>query len=367
MRSVFIGFRKGAYNEVIVCFMTLQMMLSQTVFSAAQHFFELMILLSLSIILLLRNKYEIDEVLLLVVFIFSQIGSFFLNDLHAFLLNFKQLGLAVLSVLYCRKYVSDSVMLHSIFALCLFLVLAQYFFTDRFPLPVGAYLTTMKDWMNYHPLGLFFNYHLSSYFLSVCLIGYAVRKRLFFLDYYVVYLMGVKTTLISFFMQKLILYSFPFVRCIRWYFIQVILVLGMVVFASQFSGHAIDILRAVNLYHGTSADIIFAQLLDVDLYLNAISVFPQDIDHFYANNTRDHSAVYGGEDHYNEIFLVALLAQSGVFLGFMFLHFLLKSLPLYRVFILLSIFHFAYILSPLVIYAMYMFMGHTAKNAMHSR
>lgn len=341
-------------NELLVCLMLIHAISVHTVFSTLQHALELILFVLFSL-LLIGKALKKDELLLLYIFIASQIGSLLLNDLGAFLLGFKQMGLAVLAVIYFRRHACQSVFIHGAFFLCLVLVLLQYFVTNGFPLEIDDYLTHMRTWTNYKPLGIFLDYHASAYFLAVCFLGYLLQQRWYLFDFFVLILMDVKTSLISYFGQRVVSLLKIRVPILGSYYLQLILVIAVVSLTILFIPVFIEILTYLNLYHGISADIILSQMADPRTYIDAIHVFPRDIVQYYDLVARDYTGIGGNKGHSNELMLIVIMVQGGCVLAFSYLYFLTKSLPTYRVFIFLTLFHYAYVLTPLIIYTMYMF------------
>ena len=105
--------------------------------------------------------------------------------------------------------------------------------------------------------------------------------------------------------------------------------------------------------------VIAYQIADFNTYIRMITIFPSDITPFVQGGIYDYTGMglEGFAEHGNELFIVTLFVQGGFFLALLYLMFLLKSLPSYQFFILLSIFHYSYLFSPLIIYVFYMFYG----------
>ena len=94
-------------------------------------------------------------------------------------------------------------------------------------------------------------------------------------------------------------------------------------------------------------------IVNPNIYLDAIRFFPYDI-HQY-NDTFRYAAGVHNDTYSGELSLINILVMFGNPIGLFFICYLLKFTPSFRVFIFLSMFHFAPILNPLMIYLVFMF------------
>ena len=184
-------------SSVMVVLMIFQAIVSATVFDRLQIAVELIILLILLALIIMERRLQKEEIGLLAVFLVSQIGSIVINDWATFMLNAKQYGLAVFSLVYYRRHHCRSILIPIVFVLCIILVLLQRFVFHRFPFEIAQYLGTLSNETATRPMGLFLNFHFSAFFLAVCLIGYTNKRSAFFLDYYLLWIVGVRTSIFS--------------------------------------------------------------------------------------------------------------------------------------------------------------------------
>ena len=104
---------------------------------------------------------------------------------------------------------------------------------------------------------------------------------------------------------------------------------------------------------GNSTMIMSELIVNPNIYLDAIRFFPYDI-HQY-NDTFRYAAGVHNDTYSGELSLINILVMFGNPIGLFFICYLLKFTPSFRVFIFLSMFHFAPILNPLMIYLVFMF------------
>jgi hypothetical protein len=337
----------------LVFLMLVQAILSSTVFNGLQVAVELALLLILLIVILIERRLQKEEVILLMLFLFTQMGSFVVNDLGTFMINAKNFGLAVFSLIYFRRHQSESLLIHFAFISCIVLILLQYYVFKAFPIDISKYLGTLSAHVATRPLGLFLSFHFSAFFIAICLIGYTHKRKVFFLDFYILWIIGVKTSFFSYTGQKVIDLINRRVNIFKSELSQWLLFIGAVILMG-ISANLIELfLKNYYIAAVRSGNIILSQLANPLTYLNAIYILP--------SNVLEHDIAFssilqkGRHDGINEIALVVYLVQGGFFVTVMYLHILTKTLSNYRMFILLSLLHYSYILSPLLIYTMCMF------------
>lgn len=342
-------------NALLVPLMVISAMLSETTFEIYQRFFELLVL-TILIGSVITQRFNRQELILILVFFVSQIGSVLTNSPSVFMLNAKQLGLAVFAAIYFRRHATNIISIHIAFIVCVALIIFQIF-SGYFPFSISQYMKYLGNDMNARPLGLFINYHYSAFFIAVYLIGFTKKRNLYFLDFLLIYFTGVRTSLLSYIGQKMVsvfgkrfgLGSFKG---------QILLLLAALIVA-------ISSLGLVQLFYerldqqNNSLFVIAYQIADFNTYVRMLTIFPSDMTPFVMGGIYDYTGmgIEGFAEHGNELFIVTLFVQGGFFLALLYLTFLLKTLPSYQFFILLSIFHYSYLFSPLIIYVVYMFDG----------
>lgn len=350
------GPRRYTIDEVVqwllVPLMICASIFAETTFKSLQVSVEFLILIFL-FLMICKDSFSVEELVLLSVFVLVNLGSLMFIEISAFMLNVKQYGLAVLSIVYFKRHVYNSVILHIAFWLCILLVAVQRTL-GYFPLPIAQFITTLGEETEGRPLGLFLNYHFTTFFMSVYLLGYTLRKRMYLLDYVIVSSTNVMTSLVSYTGQKIFnliqaIFNFKSLKA-QLLFVLLIIVcflsaLALIINKIEFSGNT------------TSGLVIFYQLTNPETYMRLLNLLPSDIKLFYKKEIYDYSGtvVEGYVGKGNELFFVTLFLQGGAVLAIVYLRYLLKYLPMYRIFILLSILHYSYLFSPLIIYVACLF------------
>jgi hypothetical protein len=266
------------------------------------------------------------------------------------MLNLKQFGLSILSLIYFKKNPQRSIFLNVAFISCIILMVVQKII-GHFPIPIQHLITTLKDDFEGRPFGLFLNYHFSAFFVAVFLIGYTYNKRSFLIDYVILFYFGVQTSLISYFGQK----QFNFYSKNKKPISLKIIIIYFLFFLFIFLFIVRAILDSIEIPEAAiSGLVIFYQLTDINTYTRILNLFPSDIYEFYKLSLYNFNGTkvegYLGEG--NEISFIQIIIQGGLILGISFLRFLLININIYRVFILLSLIHYSYLYSPLIIYTM---------------
>jgi hypothetical protein len=276
------------------------------------------------------------------------------------MLNVKQFGLPILTLIYFKRRTDNSIFIHLAFLLCIILLVLQKII-GHFPLPASQYMVNLKDEMEGRPLGLFLNYHFSAFFVSTYLLGYTYQKKSYLIDYFIVSLFGVFTSIFSYAGQKI--YNIYFgnrkpLTLVKQYVIYFLSLFSFLFFIrSMLDSFEVPV-------NSVSGLVIFYQLTDIQTYIRTLNLLPSDIYEFYNKDLYDFSGtkIEGYTGAGNEISLIQILVQGGLILGFTFLNFIVKNMSFYRVFILLSLIHYSYLFSPLIIYTMCFFGNNTKSN-----
>ena len=336
-------------NHIVLPLIVITAVSFGTVYEIFQHICELLLILILGSFAV-NYKLEKTEAILVCIFLFSQIGSFFINDFLIFILNAKQFGLAILSILYFRRNSKKSKFIFYTAIVCIFLVFYELL-AGSLPFNIRPHLSTMRDSYGSRPLGLFLNYHFSSFFLAIFFIGYTLRKRIYLLDFLTLITINAKTNLLAYFIHKLSLIRFFnfFVDNYK----KIIFLLIIIFFLLNI--YIDTIIKFFEGYYGFySLYIILKQSIELNSYLEAIYIFPQDLLlHLKKNSLSDFSSLSSIIDfssHASEIEIIRILVQGGIVLAITYLYVFFKTFIKFRIFILITLFHYSFILNPLIIY-----------------
>jgi hypothetical protein len=339
-------------TSLLVPLMIISAILAETVFKGLQILSELFLLTSF-LILILKNKLDRADIYILVIYFSINFFSIFYLSPKTLMLNLKQFGLPILALIYFKRNLSSSKFLPLAFVLCIILMISQRFL-GYFPLPINQYITTLKDDFEGRPLGLFLNYHFSAFFVAVYLIGFTFNRKLYSLDYLVLFFFGVQTSILSYAGQKIFRFFnfFTYFKSLKKTILLFLTTLYFFLFLIRYILDYLDIPEAA-----ISGLVIFYQLTDIQTYIRILNLLPSDIYEFYKQSLYSYTGtkVEGYLAEGNEISFIQIVVQGGLILGLSFLNFILKNVSIYRIFILLSLIHYSYLFSPLIIYTMCFF------------
>ena len=336
-------------SEVIVALAILQMILSATIPSLKifQIPVEIILLLTLSLACA-TIKYDRLQLLLLFVFVFCTAVSFTTTELAVFSVNAKQNGIAVLSLIYFSKVSYKSKLIFPAVVTSILLLILNAL-TPELVRPFIA--LSFNEAFNMSRFGgLFLNAHFNAFFLAVALLYYGQLRHLYGIGAWVIYFTASKFIFVSYILSLLTTLPIRYFRKYhRSFALAIILSLLIgVYFFVNYSDMLIEFFiekNRIEVRHN-SVIVILSQLADPVYYeylLNLLPagqlVIPEDI-------TRPFTFHSGN----NEIGFFALAAQSGIILGGLYLFVLIKHARFYTVFILVSLLHNNFILSPLVVY-----------------
>jgi hypothetical protein len=198
--------------------------------------------------------------------------------------------------------------------------------------------------------GLFLNAHFNAFFLAIALIYYGQKRYLFGLGTYALYFSGSKLVFVSYIAN--VLTTLPLVRYLARYR-QLFLLVTVLLIATAvyiFARYADALVEFLSLQASAESDynslIIIIQLIDPAYYTMLLNPFPSGAIDVSATA----KVIYGNHDGANEIGFFNLATQSGIFLAVTYLCMIIKHARFYAVFILFTLLHNNYILSPLTIY-----------------
>jgi hypothetical protein len=333
--------------------MVLQPLLAFTIFKFPQMIVELA-MLAILLVGVVSSKLLIDEIALLILYLFSQCLSFMFNDSYEFLVGAKQFGLGILSIIYFRRneIKFGQYVLFGIFFINILITLLQYFDVSALKMSYRLILGVFADFEETKHIGLFLNYHFSSFYSAIYLI-YITRTRFLFLTEYIYFLKaGTGTSLVSYIMHGIYMYAIKnkliqelsLGRLILLFVVTVIigvLLVNSYIILIDYSADKIG-------ETGESALVVISQLSDISFYMSFFSFIPIDPTNYVVVNSYDHFTLghHGG----NEVQYLSTVLQAGLPLGVYYFYIVLKRYPLYRVFLLYAMLHYCFILMPLVIY-----------------
>jgi hypothetical protein len=346
--------------EILVLLMSLQIFLSQTVFNFAQESIEIILIITFAL-LLLEKGIPARWFFLFFLFITAQTLSLFLNDVsfNGFMLNTKEYGLALLSIAYFKDNSERSYLLYALFIACITLFLYQKFISISFPIDLSNIHKNLSIFNQIsRPLGVFLDFHTSSFFAATFLIGLSIRHKLFLLDVLIIWIVGVKTQFLAIIGQKLVTIFLKLSYLFSLYWVQVTgLFFSIFVILVYFYPLFLELADISDMSRGSSLEIMISLITNLNVYTSTLEILPRDLDVF---NETTRFYVYDSSGNIirnsiNELMLVDLFVSNGIIIGSIIFFLLTKDFPSFRIFIILTMFHYSNILSPLIIYMMFFF------------
>ena len=341
-----LGFSaKKLMNESIVALAILQMFFSATIPSlkVLQIPVELILFIFL-FVACTTVKFNRWQILLLYVSTVITIASFATTELSVSVVNAKQIGLAVLILLYFSKIKFNSKLILPTVTVSIILLIINKFFPGNLESFIS--LSFNKEFNMSRFGGIFLNAHFNAVFIAIALIYYGQCRRLYGFGVWILYITASKFIFVSYIAH--LLYTNLLARYLSKHsgiFI-LLIILGVFTFVSYADvliNYLIDN-NGVEKKHN-SAIIILYQLIDPAYYKFLLSPLPS----VYSGAPEGAKVLFAGHDGTNEIGLFAFFTQSGFFIALLYLFVLFKHARLYIVFIMVTLLHNNFILSPLCI------------------
>ena len=285
-------------------------------------------------------RFGVRESVLLALLAAATVVSMLINDLAVLLVGIKQFGLAVLCLVYFSRVHFRSRLILPAFMLSILLMLISRVAPSAVePL---IQISRSPEFNESRFGGLFLNTHYNAYFLAVALIYYGYRLRLFGTGYVILFMTGSKFVFVSYLANVAMRYRLVRVltRHPRIVLIATAL-LGAAIWSRRF-----DIIGKLDTVEWMSGYVILSQLFDPKFYHLVLNPFPAD----YLAIVNGLKGDFGLVQYTNEIALFAMCVQGGLILTVAYLAELLKYARHYRTFILVSLLHYGFVLSPLIVY-----------------
>lgn len=333
-------------NECIIVLAMLQVFLASTIPSLERFQIPVEIILITSLLCACTTiKYNRWQISLIIVFLAVTAASFAITDTRTFMVNAKQNGLGVLSLLYFSKVRFKSKIIFPVFMLTLLLVIIHRIDLEvLFPF---IQLAEQKVYNLSRPGGVFLNAHYNGYFMSVAIIYYAYKfgykKTMYGLGLYVMFLTASKTLFLAYLAH--VLSDATFFKYLVKYSLIIIAIVALGIYGIfQYRDVLIDYLNTPR--YGSGA-VLINQLSDPAYYTVLLNPFPGgNIDVSMNAITTIRESVSG----HNEIGYFAFVMRQGIFLAVIYFCMILKNAWFYRVFILFALIHNYFIVSPLIVY-----------------
>ena len=350
LEKYFFISKKNMMNESIIALAILQMFLASTIPSLKVFQAPVEIILLFSLIFSCINvKFYWWEILLVLVFVSVTAVSFLTTELYIFSVNAKQNGLAVLSLLYFSKTTFKSRLILPVVIISVSLIIINRY-SSEILLPFVS-LSFNKEFNLSRFGGLFLNAHFNAFFLAIALIYYGQRRRLYGFGVWILYITASKFIFVSYVVHILYINSIGKYPCKDIRIFVLIIMMSLLVGTYFFVNYAGDFINFLITNNGeeqryNSAIVILSQLVDSAYYKLLLNPFPS----IHPGFPDGAKIPFGRHSGTNEIGLFSFVAQSGFFLAFLYLFFLFKNARFYMVFIIFTLLHNNFILSPLCIF-----------------
>lgn len=341
---------KNSFSYLLAFTMAAVWICSETTFNGVQITLEIFLILML-IYLSFKPKYDFVEISALFVNILLVITTFFILEITLSLIAAKNIILAWLSYLVLSRYELSRGPIFVLTLFCVLLIVVQVYITDRFPFEIQNYLVTSYWLMESRPLGLFLSEQGSAAFLATAFFGYTFTKRFWFFDIFIMAKTGVATMFLAIIISKV----FRWLKFLNRLF-ESNIIFSFVLFFAIFSGlfllkePFLALLYYLDKNSYSSAIIIIDQLFDLEQQINFFQLIPGDIAKFENTLGMPELGYTKYFMEYGAIFFCSLIFV------------LLKSLKSWRVFLIISIFHFTIIHIPLILYILFSFQPYFEKG-----
>lgn len=324
-----------SFKLIVFLLVLLVSFLAGTVFDKLQISLELILIVFL--FFLIRRLVSVSELIIFCLLIIVSFFSFLNNDILVFLLNLKIFLIPLLIIIYFKNKILSVFVINIFFILNLFIVLYQYIFKQYIINVSGFISLSFIEFTESRPLGLFLNFHFSSYFTAICLIYYLKLKSFKFklLGLPVLLMSGSFFTALSYLLSILAKNT--------------LFLLAAVIFIIYINLEFMDILILLPKF--SSFSIILYQIFDSDRY-RVLEFFPQD--YAFINLTWYKIIDYNFYNSRNiilenEIQYFTYIIQGGFLFCFVFFVYFFKKVPDFYFFFLVSMFHYGYALNPLIV------------------
>ncbi len=285
-------------------------------------------------------RFGVWDAALLALLAVMAIVSMMINDLAVLLVGVKQFGLAVLCLIYFSRVRFRSRLIFPAFVISVLLIVISRV-APAIVTPL-IQISRSPEFNESRFGGLFLNTHYNAYFLAVALIYYGYRVRLSGAGPVIIFLTGSKFVFVSYVLN--VAARFRVVRIFTRHprvMLFATVVVGAALWASRFK-----LVGMLNTTEWMSAYVILSQAFDPQFYRLVLNPFPGD----YLAVVNGLQVSYGVAQYTNEIGFFALCIQGGLVLTVAYLAVFLRYARPYRIFILVSLLHYGFVLSPLIVY-----------------
>ena len=334
-------------STLIIMLMVVHMLLASSKFDNLQILVEIVLIIWFSAGLM-AVRFQVKEILLILVYGITLVVSFLVNEPTVALLGGKVMGLGILSILYFSKRKIDPSILRIVFivnmSLTLIWVITGVNLTQSLSDQAGG---SWKE-LTGRPLGLFMSAHVSAYFSAIFLLYFLHRTRSFGLGAILVFSTTSLFTLVAYLSQVLvtilarhiwlIFYSLLAFSCC----IVIIVLINISGSGERLLEVLLSPLSGLFAPHRIMGiGVILNQLFNFEVLIRVFTIFPSD----YRLLLENWTDIFG-----NELILFTYLQHAGVLLLAVYLWVLRPKTQYFFIFSLVGLLHYGDITTPLIVY-----------------
>jgi len=291
-----------------------------------------------------RLKFDAWELLLLWAFMLMTAISLLINDVGVFLTDAKIYGVCILTLLYFSKVHFKSRVIWPVFVVNL-LMYAVWKVSPGLLMPLAS--ASRSEVFNQSRFGGFFlNAHYTAYFMAIAFIYYGYKRPPYaILGLFVIFWTTASKFVVTSYAANLATRLRLYERITRHLWLVAALTVVVLYLLWQNQDAIVELFNTTTLLSGV---IILQQLFDPRFYAQYLgNPVPSDAT---LAATEGLKVTYLGLAVGNEIALFTMFIQGGFLLATLYLGMLLRNARYYRVFILVSILHYGFVTSSLIIY-----------------
>jgi hypothetical protein len=325
--------------------------LGGTIFDDLQVICELLLWIFL-VMGVLQLKFSQQDLLLLFAFGATSAISLLLNKFEVFALDFKIFGLCIFAFVYFRHvHFNPRGFIAALLVLNAILVSYQ-FITGQSIIPT-SYFGYYKTYAEDRPVGLFLIPHATCFFVAICILREVATVHRYARAFvmFVFAMLTQSLTAILALLAQLGMYVLQQSRLARKVLGPVALILVVVVpitLLYVFGSDLLDASKSTSSYtRYYSLAILLEQLYDPTYYMGLLTPYPGDYQSYVELQEATLAAVG------NEIGLIKVFVEGGIVLGALTLVLIMRELKYFRVFILVSLLHYSFVVNmPFMLYLM---------------
>lgn len=328
------------FSKILILQLVLQSFFAATNLDLIQIFFEILLILTFVFHFILFNvRLNKFELWLLFILIFTTLVSCIINPLEIAILNAKVYIIAILSLIFFSKFsVKPFYITLILFINYIFIIYQMVFGNLPFSSILNPIVGAFGEYTNSRPLGLFLNTHFSAYLIAIFLIYIGYKKKLFGSGIAFLYITFSKFTIVSYIIH--IILKMKFIVYLKRYFKKISLVLIILSFTIIIK-YSNEIWKFDLGAAYVSFNTIAEQLLKIESYTSSFRIFPDDTNKIFESFTNEAG---------NEVMYFTLIFQGGIILFLLYMIYFTSKLKHFKLFVLISMLHYGFSMSPLVIF-----------------